>query len=1087
MKMIEDTQVSRLLEVFNLIKVNRMSDASQKLDGISVSAESLPIQSFYLYLKTYLVDELSSEDFAMIQRIECEWSDAQTNLFGEDADIYTSNLTNYYACLQEVKNKFGHFHLQQTMTKIRDYLFDHMIKGNRLVGKMSTKAVTFDELLGVLPFGVFAPEDLIVVAAQEELVARNTNNPIFQALLGIYFTEKYELEKAKYYLDAVISSSPLDPIATEFTTLLQTYLTEKIGNQSVEFIHKPFGHGNVYETLPYERCPHEPFVGESFTVKVQVLGTEEVPSLHLNDVEYTGERIDAALNLFQYCIQAEAAMNLKEYYFVIETKDGLFQSESYLLELREKGSVQEFIALGVGEYGNIYQASTRATDGTSQTTNEKSSLYIIMKEHDFSVSQVLPHVASEHLNPDFMILDVDTLTIQYHGKTLPLVKENPIEITWLLDQGIATFALNFEDLLETNYFGFGERYNEINQKGNVIDCFVYNQYRDQGTKTYMPMPYFVTNQNYGIFVETDGYTKFDLQKSHRGQVSITVECEAGKPEFSFVLLDGTMKEMVHQFISRSGTPAMLPVWALGPWMSSNNWDRDSVVRKEIATTNELDIPSTVIVLEQWSDEATYYMWNDAQYSAIDPAKCYRYEDIQYPEWGRWPNPQALVEHCHDNGLKFILWQVPIEKYLNQQHHPLKDRDEAYMIEKGYAVKNADGSPYRIPENWYTDSLLLDFTNPDARKWWFDKRQYLIDIGVDGFKTDGGEMVFGRDVRFHDGSTGLTMRNQYPNEYIRSYYEFAQQNDGMTFSRSGYTGCGQFPAHWAGDERSTFDAFKRSLKAGINAGLSGVIFWGWDLAGFNGDIPTAELFIRSSQMAAFCPIMQYHAESKGEFNQDRTPWNIANRTGNEDVIRIYRKFANIRMNLLPYLYWQSKLCVEKAQPLMKAMILEYPSASLSGSPNIDFTNTYDQYLLGEHLLIAPIIEEHATQRTVKLPSGKWIDFWSKEIIDVDENGCGGRGGREIVVHAEIDTIPVFIKANAVIPLNLGEARTLGTTIGNDLESYQNLKLIVTCESSFETDIEDYLGHHIHVAVTKDEVYNVTITGVDFNIEVELIEL
>lgn len=90
------------------------------------------------------------------------------------------------------------------------------------------------------------------------------------------------------------------------------------------------------------------------------------------------------------------------------------------------------------------------------------------------------------------------------------------------------------------------------------------------------------------------------------------------------------------------------------------------------------------------------------------------------------------------------------------------------------------------------------------------------------------MVYGADVTFSDGSTGRNMRNNYPKEYIKAYYEFAQQNKGITFSRSGYTGAQTYPAHWAGDERSTFEAFKRQLIAGINSGMSGVLFWGWDL-------------------------------------------------------------------------------------------------------------------------------------------------------------------------------------------------------------------------------------------------------------------
>ncbi|MDR0922615.1 MAG: glycosyl hydrolase [Lactobacillales bacterium] len=1047
--------VVELFEILNLIKSGKASEAVNALDKFCLETAELPILSFYLYLKAQLQMDITEKDKEIIQFITNHWSDSQANLFGEEMDIYTSNLTNYYACLQEIKNNFGYQQLQQTMTQIRDYLFDHMIKGGSLVGKQSTMAVTFDELLGVLPFGVFAPEDLIVVSAQEELVSKNSEEPMNLALLGIYFTEKFELEKSKLYLDKALNAPEKNFIACELIQLLQGYMAEKIGNQPVEFIHKPLGNGNVYETLFCERLPHYPLTHQYFDINVQVLGTENVPYLHIGEEVFEGQLVDEVQNIFRFTILSNASMNQENYYFSTET----FKSENYILELSELWNVEKIEFLGSTSDSNVFQI-----------VNSVAPLFLLMAENEFFLTQVEPAIENQKINTAWIYLDVETFALNYRNQEIHLVKEKPFVISGLLGQGISSFTMNYLDSEKASYFGFGERYNEINQTGNIIDCFVYNQYRDQGTKTYMPMPYFVTNQSYGIFVETENYTKFDLQNTKSGQVSITVIFEAGKPQFNFVLFTGTIKEMVGQFITKSGQPAMLPVWALGPWMSSNNWDRDSIVRREIEKTNDLQIPATVIVLEQWSDEATYYMWNDAQYSLIDPEESYSYDQVYFPEWGRWPNPKKLVEDCHKNGLKFILWQVPIEKYLNQQRHPLKDRDEAYMLKKGYAVKNEDGSPYRIPENWYTDSLLLDFTNEEAKKWWFNKRQYLLDIGVDGFKTDGGEMVFGQNVQFSNGKTGATMRNQYPNEYIHSYYQFAKQNKGITFSRSGYTGCQQFPAHWAGDERSTFDAFQRSLKAGINAGMSGVIFWGWDLGGFNGDIPTAELFIRSAQMATFCPIMQYHAESKGEFNQDRTPWNIAERTNNKEAISIYRKFANIRMNLLPYIYWQSKRSVINYQPLMKAMVLEYSVD--------DFLGTYDQYMFGENLLVAPIIKEGAVRRNVRLPEGQWVDFWTKEVKE---------GGQEIITEAAMDSIPVFIKENSVIPLNLGKEKNLGTFIGNDLENYQNMKLLVVAKSSFETEIDDYLGNTIHVIVEKKEESCVHVTGVDFEIEVELIEV
>lgn len=450
--------------------------------------------------------------------------------------------------------------------------------------------------------------------------------------------------------------------------------------------------------------------------------------------------------------------------------------------------------------------------------------------------------------------------------------------------------------------------------------------------------------------------------------------------------------MIGQFTAISSRPVMMPEWAFGPWMSSNNWDSETEVRKQVELTKKYDIPATVLVIEAWSDEATYYIFNDAVYEENQGEKGFSYKDFSFPAWGRWPDPKGMVEYLHNNGLKCILWQIPIVKYINSLHHIQKDRDEAYALEQGYCAKKKDGTPYRMPEGWFTDSLLVDFTSPEAAKWYMDKRKYLVkDIKIDGFKTDGGEFVFGNDVQFADGRTGREMRNAYPNLYIREHYNYInEKRDGIVFSRAGYTGAAAMPAHWAGDERSTFSAFKRNLCAGLNAGISGVPFWGWDLAGFSGEIPSAELYARSASMAAFCPIMQYHAESKAEFNQDRTPWNIAERRNAPWVIDTYRKYAKLRMAMLPYIMEEAAKCCESGVPMMRALWVEFPQDIRAGV-------IFDQYMFGDELMVAPVVEEGMTGREVYVPQGGWRNIFTGECFS---------GNETYYMKAEVDEIIVL---------------------------------------------------------------------------------
>ncbi|MFI3805608.1 glycoside hydrolase family 31 protein [Vagococcus fluvialis] len=1029
------TCFSQVLSTFNqFLGGNTLS--SNDYPSISNNLEKLPVDASIVWLRAKTSQELTKADQEVIVNIQLNWHSKVSNVLDEKADIYTSNLSIYYATLLEVKNAYLKYDLQKTITEIRDYIFTNMIKKGSIISSIEKGKPDFDTIFSVLPFGLFAPEDLIMVSAIQELVVVDEIDSIKASLLGIYFTEKYDFIKAETYLKKAeqVVTNELDQT---LLNILVTYLDQKKSQLSTDvFIHKPFGNGNVYDELPYERKPHYPKSEESFEINVQINLTniEKVEMLFIeSNTVHIGELVNSELNIFRFKGVRDSEHSIEKYSFKAFSNGVEHQSDQFTLPLKNEMKGQSISFVGSTDTENVYSIEM-----------EELELFLHLQKEKIILRMEKNTISNQKENSNFLTIDSQNKLIKNKKEIFQL---NPCEFETIeiAGEGITSFKVSFDESA-SKYYGFGERYNSINQIGNYLDCFVYNQYRDQGTKTYMPMPYYITDKNYGLNIETDFYTTFDLKRKNKKSVEIMIEVEAENPEVSINLLTGSMKEMISQYIKQTGEPALLPSWAMGPWMSSNNWDRDSVVREQIDLTNELEIPATVIVLEQWSDETTYYMFNDAQYPLLEDGKVHSYEDMTFPEWGRWPNPKALVEHCHDNKLKFILWQIPICKYLNQQKHPLKDQDESFMIENQFVVQTEDGQPYRMPENWFTDSLLMDFTNKEAKKWWFDKRQYLIDIGVDGFKTDGGEMVYGKDVRFSDGSTGSQMRNRYPQSYVDSYYQFAQQNNGMTFSRSGYRGAHKSPAHWAGDERSTFSAFKRQLIAGINSGISGIIFWGWDLAGFNGDIPSAELYMRSSSVAAFCPIMQYHAESKGEFNQDRTPWNIAERTGQKEVIDVYRFFANTRMNLLPYIYSQSIESVNNYEPLMRSLSVEFDDDS--------FDNCFDQFMFGESLMIAPIIEEGETKREIQLPSGTWIDFWSNKKFS---------GNQTIQVESQTSEIPVYVRENSVVLLNLGKDKQIGSNISNDIDSYCNLKILITSSKSFTKQVQDHLGNEFIVTV------------------------
>ncbi|MGP4107744.1 glycoside hydrolase family 31 protein [Virgibacillus sp. L01] len=1001
-----------------------------------------------------------------------EWEEVHEGIWGTGSkDIYLSNISMVYAALLETKNNRGSFSLQKVMTDIRDFVFNNLLSGGTALNGVHNRTISVDQTLAVMPFGLFSPEDLAIVEATQKMILHleedggllpyrgaQESSASATAMIALYYLEKSEKEKAFHYAQQVQLDKGKDELADIILNIFDHYAAKE--NHRDQIIHEPLGNENVYISQLTERIPHYPTLDDYTQIACQVVSQSDIDSVVV-EMENEAKTWRITKNLLSKFINGTAVYRRKidplpdhdrySYRFIAKLLNGKeLRSKKYMLTTRKKNETNSLhllekkdkgLLLGLGQ-DNAMSISLRE-DGMNISIQQQAGQMVSERDNEEPISLDVGEyrLEVEMENPRISLFKGESRLLSTHPLYAPFEWRTDVE-------GIVReFNINWYTPKEEKFYGFGERYNAIEQRGEVIDCYVYNQYRDQGTRTYIPIPFYMTNTGYGCFVNTANYTKFDLASELKDKCTVTFEQDSMVTNTDIHFYFGDYKKQLKAYTEVTGKPAMVPAWALGPWMSSNNWDRQSIVEGEVKTTNKHSIPATVIVLEQWSDEATYYMFNDATYELKEPGHVHGYAEMSFPSWGRWPDPKGMVEKLHDENLKLILWQIPIQKYLNNQKHPLKDQDEAYMIENGYVVKNEDGSPYRIPENWFTNSLVMDFSNEAGKKWWFDKRQYLLDIGVDGFKTDGGEFIFGKNLQFANGQTGSEMRNQYPNDYIEAYYNFAQQNNGITFSRAGYISAQNFPAHWAGDERSTFDAFKRSLVAGINAGLAGIVFWGWDLAGFNGEIPTAELFMRSSSMAAFCPIMQYHAESKAEFSQDRTPWNIAARTGEEKVIDVYRFFANVRMNLIPYLYQESKIASETGIPLMRALMIDYPDDS-----RVD--GLYDEYLFGQSLLVAPIIEENTISRKVYLPKGRWVDLWGGKVY---------QGPTVVLSAADVDQIPVFARMNHALLLNVNDTKQWGSSVGNDISQYQVPLCKIYCDASFNQKLEDHLGNTVELSV------------------------
>lgn len=568
-------------------------------------------------------------------------------------------------------------------------------------------------------------------------------------------------------------------------------------------------------------------------------------------------------------------------------------------------------------------------------------------------------------------------------------------------------------------FGMGERFNRVNQNGFTVHVEVIEKFCNQGSISYCPIPFFFTDQGFGVYVDTHTVSEFKFED--RIQIQIKKDSKGKLPIVYF--LEGTPKEIIESFSELTGKPVITPKWSFAPWMSANRWNTEEEVIKQLSLMDQYKIPHSVMVLEAWSDEATFYRFN---------------------EHGEWKDPGRLIKNLLEKGIHLVLWQIPVLKRMDHgEKHEVLDQDWKYAMEHDLCIKNSDGTVYTIPEgHWFAGSLLPDFTKPETVQWWFGKRQYLLDMGVAGFKTDGGEFVLTDDVVASNGFTGLELRNYYASSYVDAYTKFIGP-ERVLFSRAGYVGQQKYPMQWAGDQMSTWEEFRHVIIAGLSIGLSGIPFWGFDIGGFAGEMPSLELYERATQFAVFAPVMQWHSEPVGgQFSEllsttdgvnDRSPWNISQLYEDEQLISRMRFHYNLRMNLLPYLYHQALISVETGLPMMRHLVLEYPEDE-------QVYEIDDCFMLGD-LLVAPIVEEGKMERMVYLPEGSWNSLWPLTVVSADglheKQYLRLTGGQSYLIRCSQERIPVFIRDGGCIALNLDDTYDLGSYVGNQTTGYQNL--------------------------------------------------
>jgi alpha-glucosidase/alpha-D-xyloside xylohydrolase len=439
----------------------------------------------------------------------------------------------------------------------------------------------------------------------------------------------------------------------------------------------------------------------------------------------------------------------------------------------------------------------------------------------------------------------------------------------------------------------------------------------------------------------------------------------GLPLDLYVVASPDPTVIMREYARITGRAEMPPRWSLGYMQSHRTLAGPDEVRDVARTMREKKLPCDALIYlgtdftpSGWNTHNGEFAWNA----------------------GNFPDPKGMIEELHRRHYKVVLHIVIEGRRLNGAvKDPCDPKDT--------------GPSGRTPDNRWPDDRSVPCY------WPYHKP--LVVAGVDGWWPDQGDD--------YDPPSRLN-RN-------RMYWEGPQlwRPDERPFAlhRNGYAGMQRYAAFlWSGDVQSRWETLRTHVPVAVNAGLSGIPYWGTDIGGF---IPTpeytGELHIRWFQFGAFCPLFRAH----GRHWHLRLPWGWDGGDGgpketnafnadpqelrNSRVEPILRKYLELRYRLLPYIYSAVREGCETGLPIVRALWLHYPDDPVA-------TARGDQYLWGRDVLVSPVVEKGATARRLYLPRGSWFDFWTEERLE---------GGREIERPVDLETMPLHVRAGAILPL------------------------------------------------------------------------
>ena len=483
------------------------------------------------------------------------------------------------------------------------------------------------------------------------------------------------------------------------------------------------------------------------------------------------------------------------------------------------------------------------------------------------------------------------------------------------------FTLTADEMI----FGCGESATGLNKAGQKVNLFVTDPQGPETDQMYKPIPFFMSNRGYGMFMHTSAPVTCDFGATYIGLNKMFM----GDENLDLFVFFGEPKDILDEYTDLVGKPGMPPLWSFGTWMSRITYLSEKEGYDVAANIRKNKYPCDVIHFDTG--------WFDVDWQC----------DYKFSE-NRFQNPQQMLKDLRSQGFHVCLWQLP--------YFTPKNRYFSELIEKDMYVKNGNGElPY--------EDVVLDFSNPETVKWYQDKLAGLLNIGVSAIKVDFGEAAPLNGI-YASGKSGWYEHNLYPVRYDMAVSEITKKlhNENIMWARTAWAGSQRYPLHWGGDAATTNTGLLGTLRAGLSFGLSGFSFWSHDMGGFVKSTPE-DLYCRWIPFGFLTSHTRAHGAPPTE------PWLYDSKR----VQDVFRKSAEMKYRLMPYVYAQAKECTEKGLPMLRALFVEFPDDP--GAWKVD-----DEYLFGSQILVAPLLESGMTGRTVYLPEGKWIDYQTEKVYE-----------------------------------------------------------------------------------------------------------